>query len=188
MPSKWRRKSERVPVSPERMKLAVREVVNGSKLRTTAKTYGIDKMTSERYKKRFRRNGKLESYQPNYNTSQIFNNEQEKLLGEYLLKAANMNYGLTTKETRELAYSFALANGLSPATWANEKAATRDWLRGIMARNNYLSLGTPGATSLGRSTAFNKHTVAEFFKLLRGVMVCHSFEHSAIHNCDETGV
>ncbi|KAG5871483.1 hypothetical protein JTB14_020365, partial [Gonioctena quinquepunctata] len=125
MPFKWKRKSERVPVSPERMKLAVREVVNGSKLRTTAKTYGIDKMTLKIYVERFRRNGESESYQPNYNTSQIFNNEQEKLLGEYLLKAANMNYGLTTKETRELAYSFALANGLSPATWANTKAASR---------------------------------------------------------------
>lgn len=188
MPFKWKRKTERVPVSPERMKLAVREVVDGSKLRTTAKTYGIDKMTLKRYVERFKRNGESESYQPNYNTAQIFNKEQEKLLGEYLVTSANMNYGLTTKETRELAYSFALANGVSPAAWANKKAASRDWLRGFMARNNSLSLRTPEATSLSRSTAFNKHTVAEFFKLLREVMVRHSFEPSAIYNCDETGV
>lgn len=45
-----------------------------------------------------------------------------------------------------------------PQVWSTKQIVTYDWLRGFMSRNDYLSLRTPEPTSLGRSTAFNKHT------------------------------
>lgn len=66
--------------------------------------------------------------------------------------------------------------------------ATYDWLRGFMLRNDYLSLRTPEPTSLSRTTAFNRHTVGDFFNLLRQTLTKEQFGPEAVYNCDETGV
>lgn len=75
-----------------------------------------------------------------------------------------------------------------PQVWSTKQIVTYDWLRGFMSRNDYLSLRTPEPTSLGRSTAFNKHTADDFFSLLRQVLEREKFTPASTYNCDETGV
>lgn len=189
MPFKWKKKTNREPASANIMKAAVKEVIDGSKLRATANKYSLDKMTLRRYVIKYREQGDAAKFSPNYKLSQIFDDNEEKRLAEYLLTAAKMNYGLTTKETRKLAYMYAVKNEKKiPANWDTNESASYEWLRGFMSRNTSLSLRTPEPTSLGRATAFNKHTVGEFYDLLRVALVREQYEPHSIYNCDETGV
>ena len=71
------KKTNRVPASPERMKKAVQEVVNGCKLRTSAKKYNVVKMTLKRYVAKFREKGEETKFVPNFASSQIFSSEEE---------------------------------------------------------------------------------------------------------------
>lgn len=189
MPFRYKKKTNRVPASPKRMKKAVEEVIAGAKLRTTATKFDLDKMTLRRYVMKFKDQGEEMKFSPNFKCSQIFNEMEEKNLANYLLNAARMNYGLTTTDTRKLAYMYATENGKKiNETWNTNKAASREWLRGFMFRNKDLSLRVPEPTSLSRATAFNKHVVGEFFQLLREVLSRYEFGPDAIYNYDETGV
>lgn len=51
-----------------------------------------------------------------------------------------MCYGLTTIETRELAYQFVVANKIiTPPVWYKNNKAGIHWLHGYMNRNKELS-------------------------------------------------
>nr|XP_004209765.2 MFS-type transporter clz9-like [Hydra vulgaris] len=100
-----------------------------------------------------------------------------------------MNFGLSTKSTQLLAYEFAVKNNKScPSSWIKNKIAGIDWLQGFMKRQPELSLRTPEATSFARSTAFNRHTVGEFFQNLKTVRNQYKFDPYCIYNVDETGL
>ena len=58
---------------------------------------------------------------------QVIPSEMEEELASYLLECSRMNYGLTTKETRQLAYGFASANTIEiPGSWKQEECAGKD--------------------------------------------------------------
>ena len=57
-----------------------------------------------------------------------------------------------------------------------------------MKRHPELSLQTPEATSFARSTAYNKHTVGEFFQNLKTVRNSYKCNSNCICNVDETGL
>ena len=60
---------------------------------------------------------------------QVFSVEQESELASYLLQAGNIYYGLSTTETRKLAYEYAEVNVATvPQPWRDMKAAGEDWL------------------------------------------------------------
>lgn len=142
-------------------------------------------MTLRRYAEKFKIEGEGTTHLPNFASNQIFSTKQEVLLAIYLLTASKMNYGLTTRESRELALSFAVENRIKLRK--NKRVASKDWLRGFV-RHSDLSIRVTEATSLARSTAFNKHTVGEFYNLLRTVLEREKFTPEAIYNYDETGV
>lgn len=126
---------------------------------------------------------------PCYVTKQLFTDEEEKELSDYLQHASKLHYGLSTKTTRKLAYDYAIARSKSiPDTWTSNKCAGKEWLRGFMTRRRELSLRAPEATSLARATAFNRHTVNEFFTNLREVRARHHYTPFHIYNVDETGL
>ena len=116
----------------------------------------------------------------------------ELKLGDYLQEASRLNYGLTPRETRQLAYKFAVANKLRvPPSWEKKKEAGVDWFLGFIRRQSYLSTPqatSPQATSLARASAFNKVTVNRFFGLLGEVFDKYKFEPKDIWNMGETGV
>ncbi|KAF2898111.1 hypothetical protein ILUMI_08064, partial [Ignelater luminosus] len=75
-----------------------------------------------------------------------------------------MHYGSSTNDVRQLAYNYAVANLVShPNPWQVYQKAGIDWLKYFLKRNKE-------ATSLARSTAFNKSNVNLFFDKLEEVM------------------
>jgi len=96
-----------------------------------------------------------------------FTADEERASAEFLLKAAKLHYGLSTKETRKLAYDYAISNGKHvPESW-NDNRDDKEWLRDFMKRSGSLSLRTQEATSFSRATAWNRQTKNEFFTNIR---------------------
>ncbi|XP_053950936.1 uncharacterized protein LOC128858568 [Anastrepha ludens] len=116
----------------------------------------------------------------------IFNAEQESVLMKYLLDASNINYGLSLKELRKLAYEYANKIGISyPNSWNANKEASTDWQLAFMKRHRNLSLRTAEQVSQNRAKSFNKENVDAFFNNLSSVLSATQFESHRIWNMDE---
>ncbi|ESO01824.1 hypothetical protein HELRODRAFT_160993 [Helobdella robusta] len=183
------RKTNRGKTPVKVMRTAVDEVLKKNRaINAVARETGIDRMTLKRYVRKSSLSPSV-GLIPNWNTRQVFNLEQEEMLAKYLLQASKMNYGLSTKTTRQFAYDMAVANNITcPSSWSMKKTAGIDWLQGFMKRRPELSLRAPEATSLARAIAFNKYNVSEFFKNLHKVRARHNFGPENIYNVDETGL
>lgn len=119
----------------------------------------------------------------------VLSDDQEKELSTYLKQAADIYYGLSVKEVRQLAYQFAEStNKTIPPSWKENEMAGSDWFSGFLKRNKELSIRSPEATSLSRATSFNKTNVALFFDNLQCVLSRLKLGPSDIWNMDETGV
>lgn len=109
----------------------------------------------------------------------------------YITKCAKMFYGLSTRQTRKLAWQYAKAISKTyPGTWDIKEEAGVDWLHGLMHRNPRLSLRTPEATSIARAAGVNRQSVNAFFGNYLKVIDRHNFqfEPHRIWNLDETGI
>jgi hypothetical protein len=182
-----KRKTTWGTIPGEAMENAAKRVSAGECLRKVAKDASIPKSTLQRYVAKL----KTESarFTPNYSVNKVLSDEEERLLCEYLLRASKHHHGLTSKEARELAYEYAVSNKKKiPAGWHESKCATYDWLYGFMKRNPTLSIRSPEATSLSRSTSFNKTNVSAFFGNLKEVLEQHQYQPGRIFNVDETGL
>nr|CAI5850136.1 unnamed protein product [Callosobruchus analis] len=180
--------SRRKKVCEKELRNAIDEVKGGASIRQTSIKYGIDRSTLRRYRLNEEKLKKFEQKNSQYKQSQIFNTSEEKLLIEYLLTCSKMHYGLTRKQTMQLAFEFAKANSKKiPESWTSNNTAGKDWFRGFLSRNSEISLRTPEATSLSRTTSFNKKNVVDFFTNLKTVREKYNFEPQNIYNCDETG-
>lgn len=107
------------------------------------------------------------------------------------MKAADLQYGLTLRDSRILAYQFAKVNNKKyHESWDINKMAGKDWLK--IFRKKYakeLSLRKPEATSLARSTAFNKANVAVTFQNYKVALAQNpGITAFNIWNVDETGI
>lgn len=128
-------------------------------------------------------------FQSKYSTSQIFTQQQEFELSEYLKKCSRLCYGLTHDQVRKFAAEFAFMNKiLVPESWVTNKKAGYDWLYGFIKRNNSLSLRKPEKTNISRIKGFSKNVVEDFFTKLRELMKQYSFRDADIFNLDETGI
>ncbi|XP_058231649.1 uncharacterized protein si:rp71-1d10.8 [Hemibagrus wyckioides] len=118
-----------------------------------------------------------------------FSEQQEKSLAEYLKTAADLFYGLSTKEVRRFAFQLAVHYHCNyPASWNDNSMASRDWFLAFMKRQPCLSIRCPQPTSLSRATSFNRHIVSQFFDNLGKVLDKHKFHAKDVWNMDETGV
>lgn len=166
-------------VDSERMKNALMAVtaMDGNKisLREACKVYNVKLTTLSRQLKTFRQLGPEQyCYKSNFDIHKVFSEEEEELLVDYILKISKMNYGLSKKGVRQLAFKYALANGKSiPETWKDGKIAGEQWMRHFMQRHSSgsraLSIRKPEPTSLSRSTSFNKTNVDSFFDNIEDV-------------------
>ncbi|CAH1991028.1 unnamed protein product [Acanthoscelides obtectus] len=120
---------------------------------------------------------------------QVFSDDQEKQLEEYILKAADVYFGLSPKQIRTFAYEWAVSLKIKfPDSWNTNKCAGQDWFTYFIKRHAGLSIRTPEATSLARASGFNKHSVGNFFKNLKTVLHRLQIGPQDIYNMDETGI
>ncbi|XP_047132556.2 uncharacterized protein LOC124811253 [Hydra vulgaris] len=117
------------------------------------------------------------------------NEKVEKELVTYLLRAADIYFGLTPTEVKKLAFQLAIKNNIKvPNSWVVKEQAGKDWFTGFIKRHSNISIRQPEATSLSRATSFNKQNVASFFSNLQHCMQKYSFSPNDIWNMDETAV
>ncbi|KAH9628549.1 hypothetical protein HF086_001156 [Spodoptera exigua] len=136
------------------------------------------------------KDGKLTTLTPNYSVNQVFSEDQELILKQYYIKCANLLYGLSVKDCRQVAYEMAKINGIKmPKTWIDNQLAGVDWLRGFRQRHQDLTWRKPEACSLARASAFNRETVNHFYNNLEEVIKRHPAfsDGTRIYNLDETG-
>ena len=180
----------RATFSEETMREAVRRVRDRESLRKISEVYNISKSTLQRYVQKTKITSQDNiSYTPNYSVRKIFTTEEEKSLEAYIIDCSKMNFGLTRRNIKQLAYELGMKNNKPlPQNWIVGKIAGEEWLIGFMKRHSSLSLRQPESCSLGRATAFNKHNVLLFFEKLKEVYARHpSFsDGSRVYNLDET--
>ena len=133
----------------ESMAAAVCKVIDeGMCFRSTCKAYDIKFSTLRRYVKKANaaEDKEFMTYAPNYNCRQVFTTNEEILLQDYLIKAAKIQYGLTRKQVRVLAYEYAVRNQKTfPDSWTTHGLAGEDWFTGYMKCFPNLSLCRPEA-------------------------------------------
>lgn len=197
----YKRKNTHPEVNEADIEAAINAVVNDKMpLRHAAAVYGIKHTTL------FYRVQKLKpkpnsdpseavpaceypiKYSSKYTVNQVFSEEQELLLEQYLAACSNMNYGLTYKHIRKLAFEYAVHLNQCPEKWKQNEMAGVDWMKGYMKRHSSLSLRKPENTSLARTTGFNKQMVEEFQKNLADVYSKYKFKPERVYNLDETGI
>lgn len=174
--------------SAQDMQKAIQLVKDGRSIHKAAVECNLKYSTLRRYVKRHELNDEA-GFVPNYEVNAVFTHEQETILKNYISECALMFYGLTAKDTRQLAYQVATANNLKvPPSWVKNKIAGVDWLRSFKKRHSELSLRKPEACSLARATAFNKSNVNRFFANLKIAMERYpGFGNGTrLYNLDET--
>lgn len=186
---------KRNPVDPESLKNAVEAVTapldKKISIREACRVYGVKLATLSRHlaKHRLCERESFE-YVSRLDNRKIFSDIEENSLKEYIVKIAKMNYGLSKKGVRELAFKFAKANNKQyPAGWEANKIAGEEWMRAFMNRHRDLSVRKPRSTSLSRATSFNKTNVGCFFDNIESVHRRFGpIPPERIWNCDETGM
>ena len=129
-------------------------------------------------------------HKQNSDVKRMFKDAEEQLLVEYIIKASELQCGLTLKHVRTLAYQFDRENKKAcHPSWENSKLALKDCLIKFRKRHEKeLALRKPEVTSLVRSIAFNKENFAIAFQNYK-----NTFEKNPgitpfhIRNCDEKG-
>lgn len=169
-----KRKSDKGSFTDEQMRNAVEAVITGNlSLRATAEKFGVKFQTLARYVKNQREAGPDSQIRmtPNYSCRQIFTNDQEDALKDYILKCSKMCYGQSTFSVRTLAFEMAQINHIEiPESWRIKKQAGLEWLHGFFRRNSDVSVRRPENCSLSRMTAFNATNVKAFFDNLRDIL------------------
>lgn len=195
----FKRKTNRAAINEASVRSALTEIQNGIlSIRAAATQFNLKKSMLHKRLKKMQNRGQDSGAESEdteiptkskYASNQVFSGEEEHLLNDYLLKCSSMHYGLTYRQTRELAYEYAVRlNKKFPAKWHDEKLAGIDWMKSFRKRNTNISLRKPENTSLARATSFNKVNVDNFFKNYKEVLELYKFEPKHILNLDETGI
>ncbi|KAJ8930497.1 hypothetical protein NQ314_016696 [Rhamnusium bicolor] len=212
---KWfediRKKTQRAFINENNSKQAIRDVINKTKsIRAAAADYNIHPATLQHRLKTFRKlhldvneivsddsaqenevvSIQNAEYHSKYTSNQVFTVQEEESLEKYFIKSSQIQYGLTYHQAQTLAYEFAIhcnKNNI-PKSWIENKLAGLFWMQSFMKRHPKLSLRLPENTSLARSTAFNRHTVNEFFTNYISITTKYKFTPDRIYNIDESGI
>jgi hypothetical protein len=185
------------PDDMERALMDIRE--NKISLRKAARQYGLKRATLQRRMKLLAAAGDVPPNAPfpyHRSSMKVFTEREEGQLVEYCLAAAKMGFGISPVKLKKLAYEYAVrlnkrlphSRRQAQSPWELKQQAGDDWFTAFMKKHRELSIRKPEATSIGRMSAFNRHTVGVFYDNLRSVLTKYNFEPRNIWNCDETGI
>ncbi|XP_071639548.1 uncharacterized protein [Temnothorax longispinosus] len=195
MPRTRKRKTQRGTKEVDLYEQAFEEVIKGQlSIRAAAKKYDLCHVSLMRYKRKKDSTNEEDHTESSVtmgyrSCNKIFSAEQEKIMVQYIIKAAEIYYGLPPKEIRRLAYELAKKYDLKrPPQWDENCQAGADWFSSFMKRNAELSIRCAQPTSISRATSFNATNVKLFFDNLAKVLDRYHFEAKDIYNVDETGM
>ncbi|KAJ4428481.1 hypothetical protein ANN_24518, partial [Periplaneta americana] len=104
-------------------------------------------------------------------------------------KPSLIHYGLSTKQVKSLACDFSVARNIRhPPSWNANKATGKHFYHTFDQHKDKISLRKLEATSLARSTVFNRATVRTFFSKYQEIMEKYHFSPENIYNVDESGI
>lgn len=183
----YKRKTEHGNVPKEVFQQASDALTAGTSIRQAALMYNVNFMTLSRFIRKQKEG--LPVHVGYKKPRQLFNDDQEKELGEYIEFSSTIYFGLSTKEIRSLAFECARRNNIDvPANWNDTNMASCDWLAGFSKRHSRLSIRKPEVTSLPRATSFNRHNVSEFFGNLSKLYDKYEFHSKDVWNVNERGI
>ena len=141
----YQRKTRRGSIPAANIRQATDDVlVHKKSIRSVGNAYGIHRNTLTRHVQRAKRDSSLGRI--GYAKHLVFNEQEDRQLEMYLKEAANIYFGLTAKDARQLAYRCAKAyNVKMPESWERDECAGPDWLSAFLKRHPTLSIRTPEA-------------------------------------------
>jgi transposase len=121
MPRTFKIKTLFVPLSDREKKLVLLKKQTSGLNLTKVAVQGLSKSTIHRQLKL------SNSFKKTCHNRQVFNEQEECELTNYLIVAQKLNHGLTLSDTRKLAYSFAKSNNIKmPSPWEVNEEAVKD--------------------------------------------------------------
>ena len=147
----YKKKSARGGTTLDVMKEAADEVITQNRhCRTVAKEFNICHVTLFRFVQKLRKTSDNVILTVGYKRNrQIFTDEEEAKLVEYIKTASLIYFGLSPTAVRKLAFECALMFSKPILeNWKSKKMAGADWFSGFLKRNNDISVRTPEATSI----------------------------------------
>jgi len=186
----YKKKSARGGTTLETMKEAAEEVITQNRpCRAVAREFGICHVSLFRFVKKLQQSTDKNVTLGYKRNRQIFTDEEEQKLSEYVKTASAIYFGLSPAAVRKLAFECAVMfKKVIPENWTSKKIAGADWFSGFLKRHTDISVRTPESTSIARATSFNQYNVKAFYQKLAQVLDRHHFEACDIWNMDETGV
>lgn len=139
--------------------LAIEDIEKGMTIETAAKKHTIAKTTLWRHYKRHQLSSQpsttcvtIRNVVNKNNNKQIFTDEEEIFLAEYIKTLAKLQYGLDGDDIRKFVYLIAQKNNKNiPKTWLENELADAEWLAGFVKRHP----STPLEKSTASSTTSN---------------------------------
>lgn len=136
MPRVRQRKTTKGRTDLSTYKQAYEDVKAGSSLRTAAEKNGLNHSSLFRYIRKRDAAGNDENQEMGYKAhNRVFTQEQERELSKYLIRCADIYFGLAKKDVMKLAYELTIKYDLSrPRTWDDNEMAGEEWFRMFMKR------------------------------------------------------
>ena len=118
----------------------------------------------------------------------VLTEEEEEHLASYLIKMAQMGFGLSRETVMCLA--FKIVDATQRKHPFKDQKAGRAWFDGFCRRHPKLSIRSPLPLSYCRAQCANMDTINDFFGKLGAIygrlnLICKPMQ---IYNCDETGI
>lgn len=125
-------KKKRAPINVDNLSNAIK-MIKEKKFTTfgTSKHFGLPRTTLRRHLKHCMETGNdVSKLHENLAVNQVFDRKEERSLVNYIKDAARLQFGLTLKDVKTLAYQFAKVNGKTyTKSRDTNKMAGVYWLR-----------------------------------------------------------
>ena len=119
--------------------------------------------------------GKTRSQRASHEIQQLLNDEQEKVLVDWIVYLSSTGHPLSKRTIRKKAQDMC------------GKKPSRNWVPLFLKRNPSVKLGKPSGLDPKRAQAFNRTVVGHHFDLLKDIIEKNEIPWENVYNMDEKG-